>query len=306
MIEEKNKVQSRMTLRQLELFLALAETPHLGQVASGVGLTPSAVSMAIKNLEETLETKLFDRINQKIILNEDGRLFLGRVEHLIMGLKESEKIFRDEHLHGEIRIGVSSSIANYILPPMIYRFMEKYEGVTFKMETGNTREVVDLIEKGRVDMGFIEGECHSVDIEKEVFGTDELYVVTGDMDLAREESFRMEELLGKRWILREKGSGTRGVFLRHLGDHAKQLNIFMELDETGGVKSVLSNKDTLACLSRFSVRSELKYGLLYRLNIEGLTFTRSLYTIRHRNKYISSLLKAFITFTRHCDAFFEV
>jgi len=298
-------VQSRMTLRQLELFLALAETPHLGQVASGVGLTPSAVSMAIKNLEETLETKLFDRINQKIILNEDGRHFFGRVEHLIMGLKESEKIFRDELLHGEIRIGVSSSIANYILPPMIYRFMEKYEGVTFKMETGNTREVVDLIESGRVDMGFIEGECHSVDIEKEVFGTDELYVVTGDMALAREKSYSMEELCAKRWILREKGSGTREVFLRHLGDHAKLLNIFMELDETGGVKSVLSNKDTLACLSRFSVRNELKYGLLYRLNIEGLTFTRSLYTIRHRNKYISSLLKEFISFTRHCEEFFE-
>ncbi|MCP4119418.1 MAG: LysR family transcriptional regulator [Desulfobacteraceae bacterium] len=294
-----------MTLRQLELFLALAGTPHLGQVASAVGLTPSAVSMSIKNLEETLETRLFDRINQKIILNEDGRLFLGRVEHLIMALKESEKIFRDEHLHGEIRMGVSSSIANYILPPMIYRFMEKYEGVSFKMETGNTREVVDLIENGRVDMGFIEGECHSVGIEKEVFGTDELLVVTGDRALARKKSYPMEELLGKRWILREKGSGTRGVFMRHLGDHAKQLNIFMELDETGGVKSVLSNKDTLACLSRFSVRNELESGLLYRLNIEGLTFTRSLYTIRHRNKYISSLLKEFISFTRHCEGFFE-
>lgn len=291
-------MQMRMTLRQLELFLALAKRPHIGEVGKEVGLTQSAVSMAIKSLEEILETRLFDRINKKIVLNENGRLFLRKVEHLVLGLKEAETIFQDEHLHGDIRVGVSSSIANYIIPQIFYSFMQSHTGVSFKMETGNTRDVAALIENGRVDMGFIEGEYDGLDIEREVLGRDELYIVTGDESLVREKPYRMEELLGRRWVLREKGSGTRETFMNHLGDMAKSLNVFMELDHTGAVKSILSNKDTVSCLSRFSVQKELKYGLLYRLPVEGYSFSRSFYTIWHKNKFMSSLLTTFIEFTR--------
>ncbi|MCG8472295.1 MAG: LysR family transcriptional regulator [Desulfobacterales bacterium] len=298
-------MQMRMTLRQLELFLALAKKPHIGEVGKEVGLTQSAVSMAIKSLEEILETRLFDRINKKIVLNENGRLFLGRVEHLVLGLKEAESIFRDEHLHGEIRVGVSSSIANYIIPQIFYSFMQNYDGVTFTMETGNTREVAALIESGRVDMGFIEGEYDGLDVQHEVLGTDELYIVTGDESMVRDEPYRMEELLGKRWVLREKGSGTRETFLNHLGELGKSLNVFMELDHTGAVKSILSNKDTISCLSRFSVQKEMKYGLLHRLPVEGYAFTRSFYTIWHKNKFMSSLLTTFIEFTRNWNEGFH-
>lgn len=294
-------MQMRMTLRQLELFLALSKKPHIGEVGKEVGLTQSAVSMAIKSLEEILETRLFDRINKKIVLNENGRLFLGRVEHLVLGLKEAESIFRDEHLHGEIRVGVSSSIANYIIPKIFYSFMQTHDGVSFKMETGNTHEVASLIENGRVDMGFIEGEYDGLDIQHEVLGKDELYVVTGDASLVREEPYTMEELLGKRWVLREKGSGTRETFMSHLGDLSKSLNVFMELDHTGAVKSILSNRDTVSCLSRYSVQKELKYGLLFRLPVAGYCFTRSFYTIWHKNKFMSSLITSFIEFTRSWD-----
>ncbi len=291
-------MQMHMTLRQLELFLALTKRPHIGEVGKEVGLTQSAVSMSIKSLEEILETRLFDRINKKIVLNENGRHFLERVEHLVLGLKEAESIFRDEHLHGEIRVGVSSSIANYIIPKVFYEFMQSHDGVSFKMETGNTHEVASLIENGRVDMGFIEGEHDSMDVELEVLGKDELYIVTGDASLVRNEPYRMEELLGKRWVLREKGSGTRETFMNHLGDMAKSLNVYMELDHTGAVKSILSNKDTVSCLSRYSVQKELKYGLLFRLPVEDYVFTRSFYSIWHKNKFMSSLLSSFIEFTR--------
>ncbi|MBU2649025.1 LysR family transcriptional regulator [bacterium] len=290
-----------MTIKQLELFIALAETPHLGKVSQEKHLSQSAISTAIKNLEEILETKLFDRSNKKIILNEDGRLFLRRVEPLVTQLQWCENIFRDAHLHGSLNIGVSSTIAKSILPRMLYRFIELHEGVTFRTETGNTQTVVNLIEKGGVDIGFIEGEYHCVDIQKEVFGTDELYIVTGDKKLADKKAYRMEELLQKRWILREKGSGTREVFLRHLGAHTQNLNVFMQIDNTGGVKSVLRNSDTLACMSRYHVKFELEHGSLYRVRVKDMSFTRPFYLIWHRNKYISSLLNEFMNFSRSWD-----
>lgn len=290
-----------ITIRQLELFIALVKTPHLGKVSKEVHLSQSAISTAIKNLETQLETKLFDRSNKKIILNENGRLFFSHVEPLIKQMYWCENIFRDAHLHGSLNIGVSTSIAKSILPRMLYRFVELHEGVAFKTETGNTQMVVNLIEKGEVDIGFIEGEHHCVDIQKEVFGTDELYIVTGDRELAEKKAYRMEELLEKRWILREKGSGTREVFLEHLGDMTADLNVFMHIDNTGGVKSVLRNSNTLACMSRYHVKHELEHNSLYRVRVKDMNFTRPFYIILHRNKYISGLLKEFINFSRSWD-----
>ncbi len=288
-----------ITLRQMEIFLELAQNPHLGKVAESISLTQSAVSMAIKSLEETLETKLFDRLNKKLILNEYGRLFYKKIEPLVKELSESENLFRDETYHGELKVGVSSSIANYIIPQIIYNFQEKYKAVAIKMETGNTQEVGILIENGKVDMGFVEGEFNSVDVVKEVLGEDELYVVAGDKNLGRDEEYEIHKLLNTKWILREKGSGTREIFLSHLGDYTKQLNIFMELDHTGGVKSVLSNKNALSCLSQYSVQKELKMGTLHRIHIKDFRFTRSFYTIWHRNKILSPMLNEFIAYAKH-------
>lgn len=283
-----------LTLRQLEIFLELARNPHLGKVAEYIGLTQSAVSMAIKSLEEVLDKKLFDRINKKLILNEYGRMFFKKVEPIVDQLTETENLFRNDHYFGEIKLGVSSSIANYLIPQIIWGFKEKYKRVTIYMATGNTHEVVGLIENGQVDMGFVEGEFNSVDVIKEVLGDDELYVVTGDPELATDKVYDIEELLPKKWVLREKGSGTREVFLSYLKEYTKQINVFMELDHAGAVKSVLHNKDTLACLSQYCVRKDLVSGLLYRINIKDIRFMRSFYTVWHRNKILSPILLEFI------------
>ncbi len=288
-----------ITLRQLEIFLELARNPHLGRVAECIGLTQSAVSMAIKSLEDILDKKLFDRINKKLILNEYGRLFYKKVDPIVAQLSETENLFHDEYYFGDLKIGVSSSIANYLIPQIIYGFKEKYKGVTMHMETGNTHEVVSMIENGQVDMGFVEGEFNSVDVIKDVLGDDELFIVTGDLDLDKTKEYDIEELLDKKWVLREKGSGTREVFLHHLGDYTKRVNVFMELDHAGGVKSVLHNKDTLACLSQYCVRKELVSGLLNRLRVKDIRFTRSFYTVWHRSKILSPILTEFIEMAKH-------
>ena len=287
-----------MTLRQLELFLALAQNPHLNQVAQDNNLTQSAVSMAIKALEETLEKKLFDRINKKLILNENGRFFYRMVEPLVFGLNESKTLFKGQDLKGDLKVGASSSIANYILPQIMFDFMEEYAGVTIQKVTANTKEIVSLCEKGEVDIGFVEGEYTVEDIRRDPLGTDELYIVTGDEELAKQSEYRVEELFSRKWSLREKGSGTRDVFLNHLGKLQKRLTVFQEQDTTESVKAVLDHPDTVCCISRVAVERELASGQLFRLMVKDFEFQRSFYTIWHKNKHFSSLLQEFIYFTK--------
>ncbi len=287
-----------VTLRQLELFLALVRTPHLSQVAKDHGLTQSAVSMAIKTLEETLGKPLFDRIHKRLVVNENGRYFYRMVDPLVFGLRESEVMFRDQDLLGDIKVGASSSIANYILPQIMYEFAEQYAGVRLEKLTGNTEEIGRLIEEGEVDIGFVEADYTSPEIEREVLGLDELYVVTGDSELVRKEEYNMDELLSKRWIFREEGSGTREVFLYHMEKYKKRFKPFLEVGHTEAVKSVLRNKEAVSCLSRISVINELNAGQLFRLKIRDFKFTRSFYTIWHKNKHFSSVLQKFIYYTK--------
>lgn len=287
-----------LTLRQLEIFLQLAKNPHLGKVAENIGLTQSAVSMAIKSLEESLEKKVFDRINKKLILNEYGRILLKRVEPQVKMLGDTENLFRADDYIGDIKVGVSSSIANYLIPHIIYNFKEKYQQATVHMETGNTHDVISYIEHGQVDMGFVEGEFDSIDVKHEILGDDELYIVSGDGELDCDREYNIEELLDKKWILREKGSGTREVFLTYLGEHKNHLNVFMELDHAGGVKSILHNEGTLSCLSQYCVRKELVSGLLRQVQVKNHRFTRSLYTVWHRSKILSPILRDFINMAK--------
>jgi len=215
-------------------------------------------------------------------------------------LNDIEEEFKNDENNGELLIGVSTTIADYLIPPIICDYMKSYPQVKVNLKIGNTREIADLIESGAVDLGFVEGNVDSTSIKQEIVGPDELIVVTGDRELAeKQESYYIDKLLDKRWILREEGSGTREVFLTHLGDLAAQINLFLELRHPESIKNMLiQSKKCLTCLPRISVMKELERGELYELKIKKLKFERQFLLIYHKDKYKTSLLSKFIYFTR--------
>ena len=290
----------KITLRQMEIFLEVARMGHLTKVAEKMGLSQSAVSMSIKELENIIGYKLFDRINKKLALNEKGRAFAEAIAPLVSKLNDIEEEFKNDENNGELLIGVSTTIADYLIPPIICDYMKSYPQVKVNLKIGNTREIADLIESGAVDLGFVEGNVDSTSIKQEIVGPDELIVVTGDRELAeKQESYYIDKLLDKRWILREEGSGTREVFLTHLGDLAAQINLFLELRHPESIKNMLiQSKKCLTCLPRISVMKELERGDLYELKIKKLKFERQFLLIYHKDKYKTSLLSKFIYFTR--------
>ncbi|WP_201352256.1 LysR substrate-binding domain-containing protein [Hydrogenimonas urashimensis] len=290
----------KITLRQMEIFLEVAQVGHLTKVAEKMGLSQSAVSMSIKELENIIGYKLFDRINKKLALNEKGRAFAEAIAPLVSKLNDIEEEFKNDENNGELLIGVSTTIADYLIPPIICDYMKTYPQVKISLKIGNTKEIVEMIENGKVDMGFVEGNVDSTVIKQEVVGLDELIVVTGDKELAQnEEGYYIDKLLDKRWILREEGSGTREVFLTHLGDLAAQINLFLELRHPESIKNMLiQSGKCLTCLPRISVMKELERGDLFEVKIKKLKFERQFLLVYHKDKYKTSLLNKFIYFTR--------
>lgn len=283
-----------MTLRQIELFLALAREQHVSRVAQDHFLTQSAVSVAIRSFEEAIGEKLFDRLGNRVVLNGNGRLLFEQLEPVYSRLLEVGQIFRKSRIAGTLLIGASSTIADFILPQILYEFREVHPGATVRMITGNTHEVIDSLERGEIDLGFVEGDFQSSALQSTALCTDELHVITADKSFADGGEYTLKELLPRKWVLRERGSGTRDTLFRHLGRQGDKLNIFLELDHTAAVKQVvMRNPDTIACTSPFSIAHELSQGTLHAVHVKDTHFTRTLYTVFHRKRYRTSLMEAF-------------
>jgi len=287
----------KITLRQIDIFLNVVEQGHLTNVAKKMGLSQSAVSMSIKELENILGRPLFDRINKKLILNEVGRNFHHEVEPIFRKMEDIEYEFQNTEDKGTVRVGASTTIVDYLIPKIACRYMSEYPDVRIQLKEGNTRRIAELVKHGELDMGFVEGRVDDPDLVKEVIGDDELIVVTANEEIAA-KSWYIDELARERWVLREEGSGTRSIFLDYIKDRAPEINIFMELGHTESIKSLLQSGRALTCVSALAVDEELRDGRLKRVNVKKFKCTRLFYAIYHKDKYRSELFNKFLDFSK--------
>ena len=290
----------KITLRQMEIFLEVAKVGHLTRVAKELGLSQSAVSMSLKELESTLGCKLFDRIQKKLVLNEKGRAFKHTIEPLVKRLRDIEEEFMSQENRGELTVGASTTIADYIMPHIVCEYMEKYPDVKIKLKIGNTAEITKMVEDGLVDIGYIEGDIENFNIIFSPIGVDELVIVTGDRSIVGKKEYYIDNLLDYKWVLREEGSGTRSVFLNKIKNYVTYLNLFLDLRHTEAIKSVLKETEgTISCISKIAVKNELQNKELFEIKVKGFDFTREFFQIHHKDKYKSELFKKFLTFARY-------
>lgn len=286
----------KLTLRQMEIFLNVVESGHLTNVAKEMKLSQSAISMSVKELESILGRPVFDRINKKLILNEVGRAFYKEILPLYKKLSDIEYEFKNSLNKGMIRVGASTTIVDYLMPPIICNYMNNYPDVKISLKEGNSKEIMDLVKAGSIDIGFVEGVVSDHEIIKEHIGIDELIVVTADP--AINESYYIDSLAQKRWVLREEGSGTREVFLNYIKEKTEPLNIFLELGHTESIKSILLHHNCLTCISKIAVQDEIRDGLLHQVNLRNFECKRDFMMIYHKDKYHSSLFEKFVYFSK--------
>lgn len=163
-----------ITLRQLEVFAEVLKSGSTTQASVMLSLSQSAVSAALTDLEGQLGVQLFDRVGKRLVVNEHGRLLYPRALALLEQAVEIEQLFREDN--GAIRVYASSTIGNYILPAMIARYRQHYPALPLELSVGNSQDVINAVLDFRVDIGLIEGPCHSTEIISEPWLEDELVV----------------------------------------------------------------------------------------------------------------------------------
>jgi DNA-binding transcriptional LysR family regulator len=282
-------MKKNMTLDQLRVFVEVAERGHLTQAANVLALTPSAVSAAIRMLEDRYGTQLFDRVGRGIELNANGRIFLIEARAVLAQARAAELTLSElgGEMRGSLSIQASQTIASYWLPPLLTQFRQKYPSIDIQLGIGNSEQVARSVLNGLVDIGFVEGgiEDSSIDIKK--IAEDKIVaVVAPNHPWAKKRRIEPRDLLSSRWVLREPGSGTRAAFMGMLnvnGINSKALDIGITLPSNEAVRSAVLAGPYASVLSEMVVRPYLNTGLLSKVNI---TFPqRAFFLLRHKERF---------------------
>lgn len=181
-----------ITLRQLEVFAEVLKSGSTTQASVMLSLSQSAVSAALTDLEGQLGVQLFDRVGKRLVVNEHGRLLYPRALALLEQAVEIEQLFREDN--GAIRVYASSTIGNYILPAMIARYRQHYPALPLELSVGNSQDVINAVLDFRVDIGLIEGPCHSTEIISEPWLEDELVVFAAPSSPLTQGPVTLEQL----------------------------------------------------------------------------------------------------------------
>jgi DNA-binding transcriptional LysR family regulator len=292
-----------MADRRLQVFHAVAKHLSFTKAAEALFMTQPAVTFQIRQLEEHFDTRLFDRAHGRIALTAAGQVALEYAER-ILGLS-AELDTRLKEMSGQVAgpllIGASTTIAEFLLPPVLGEFKSRYPGVVPRLFVANSEAVQARIAERTLDLGFIEGESHLPSLVTDTCAEDELQVVCAPAHpLAKVGAVAPKMLTEHPYISREPGSGTREVidhYLQKAGVSPDALQVVMELGSPEALKGLAATGLGFTIMSRITVVKETRLGQLVRVPLAP-RLTRHLSAVYPKERFHSRLVNSFVQFAK--------
>lgn len=270
-------------------------------------ISQPAISKHIRLLEEEYKTSLFERKGNSISLTDEGAIlynFLLRGQELEKQLEFELNTHRDpSEIKGDLKLGTSTTVTLYIVPPVLSGFRKKYPDVRISLFNRNSENVLTALKDREIDLGIVEGSGKIGQVKSEYFLTDEVLPVCSVRSvLTKNPRIVIKDLPTIPIALRERGSGTLATVKHSLstkGIKISDLNISMRLGGTEALKNFLLADDSLGFLPARAVARELASGELVRIYIDDLTITRQFYFVQRHGDENRGLNTSFIKFAKN-------
>jgi DNA-binding transcriptional LysR family regulator len=294
---------SDLDLKKLEIFYKVAELKSFSEAAERVSLRQPTISSHIRDLENQVGGKLFDRVGGEVCLTRLGELLFAKAGTFRL-LKNEIRSAIDGHrgvLQGELFVGGSTIPGEYILPAQLANFKKRYPQVRIQLKVADSGEIVDAVLKGEVELGVVGFKNDDRHLSFQKLGRDELIVtVSPDHPWCRLGRVSVQQLKNGHFISREAGSGTLkslNAILKRIGYNPEELlQPFMELGSTQAVKVALMEGLGYSILSKTAVEREIAARLLNKVDLKGRRLHRDFFLVLHRQRTSSPACKAFRTF----------
>lgn len=291
-----------MEMRQLQVFVTVADEKGFSAAAQVMGLTQPAISAQIASLEEELGTRLLDRGGRVTTLTRSGEVLYEYARRILQVSREAEEAVHSLKglLWGEIRLGASTIPGEYILPGLLNRFREAHPGIALEVVIGDSAQVMARVLEDRVEVGVVGTSENSRKLNFTRLVSDRLILIAPvENKFFAGDRLTLEELHDVPVIARESGSGTWTIVRRELeraGIDVRALKVPMVLGSTESVKRAVQCGAGVSFVSERAVRNEVALGLLRAVAIEGVELARDFFVVRRRNKALSPATEALLGF----------
>ncbi|MCP3032357.1 LysR family transcriptional regulator [Halobacillus sp. A1] len=276
-----------MNLEHLKTFHTVALKKNFSQTAKTLHISQPSVSLQIRQLEEYLGVTLFKRTTKSVYLTPAGELLLESAENILKQVNDTKKSIEklSQKTSGNLIIGASLTIGEYILPYLLAEFSRKYPNIKLELKFYNSQQIIEKLNDKQIHLGFIESMISYPEFTQKAFLQDELVIIAScDKSTLQGENgyISTSKLFSLPFISREEGSGTRQVIeekLQHNNLNPSKLNVILELENTESIKSAVESGMGISIISRAAIQKEIRLNTLKPLRIVDINLTRSLYTI---------------------------
>ncbi len=289
---------------RLKVFQSVAKNLSFTKASQELFVSQPAITKHIQELESHYQVRLFERQGNRISLTDAGRLLLNHCERIMEDYKRLDyemHLLHGEYI-GELRLGASTTIAQYVLPPLLANFISRFPQVNLSLLNGNSRHIETALQEHRIDLGLVEGIFRLPNLKYTPFLQDELVaVIHCKSKLSVEDEIAPDDLPQIPLVLRERGSGTLDVFERALSEHGlkfSSLNVLMYLGSTESIKLFLEHANCMGIVSVRSVCKELAAGHLRIVEIKGMPMRREFNFVQLQGQE-SGLSQVFMRFAAH-------
>jgi len=283
------------TLRQLEVFLAVARRRSFTAAARDLRVTQPAVSMQVRELEAGCGMPLLERVGRRIALTEAGEELARGAERIASGLEQTrERLAALRGLRtGQLKLGAVST-AKYFAPALLAAFKRRYPGATIRFAVGNREEMTRNLAEGESDLVIMGRPPPEPETVAEPFARHPFVVVAPPSHpLAGRRRIPLRTLAGESFLIRERGSGTRAAMEEAFRAAAAGYETSMEASSNETIKQAVIAGMGVSFISLHTVGLELQAGRLVVLDVEGLPVMRDWFVIHLERRRLSPVAAAF-------------
>lgn len=287
-----------ISLRQLQVFECVARHLNHSRAAAELYLSQPAVSMQIKQTEQAIGLPLFDQVGKKLFLTEAGRELLHHARSILQTMQDLESVFAEMKglEHGQLNISVVST-ANYFMPQLLAKFIQLHPNIHVSLSVANRDAVLRQLTDNVADLAIMGQPPDGTDMVSQAFMQNPLVVIAAPAHpLATQTRIQPRQLSNETFLLREVGSGTRGVVERFFASHRLPLPAHMEMDTNEAIKQSVHARIGIGIISRPAIELELETRRLCILDVDGFPIVRNWHIVQRRNKRLSTAATAFRKF----------
>lgn len=277
-------------------FVTIARERSFARASEILHLSQPSVSARIQKLENEVGQPLFSRGRQIKLTKEGEALFPYALQLLDVHSEALEKINNlNNVLEGKVTIGATAFWTVYILPSILGEILRNYPKIEFKLLTGKSEYISQLLEKNQIDIGLVSSKVSQNELSQDYLSEVEMSIVCGPNHSFIGKTITMEELIREPVITYQQTSDGWKKILSIYSDYDAKPNIVMELNQIEAVKQMVNHSMCISFLPTLSIQKELESGLLKKVQVKDFPLiSHDLTMIQLKNKSNSRLLSLLI------------